>query len=87
MAQRLELPDDILHIIKEYARPVTRPDWRTLHRMTDDTYFDEFVAQYKARCKYINNHPERDNPLYRTILFEYKNIFCMFRMHCIFYQN
>ena len=29
----MELPDDILQLIKEYAMPLTRPDWRSLHRM------------------------------------------------------
>jgi hypothetical protein len=29
----MELPDDILQIIKEYTMPLTRPDWRSLHRM------------------------------------------------------
>ena len=29
----MEFPDDILQIIKEYAMSVTRPDWRSLHRM------------------------------------------------------
>jgi len=29
----MELPDDILYIIRDYSRAVTRPDWRTLHRM------------------------------------------------------
>jgi hypothetical protein len=24
----MELPDDILKIIKEYSMPITRPDWR-----------------------------------------------------------
>jgi len=24
----MELPDDILNIIKEYSQPITRPDWR-----------------------------------------------------------
>jgi hypothetical protein len=24
----MELPDDVLMIIKEYAQPMTRPDWR-----------------------------------------------------------
>jgi len=24
----MELPDDILKIIKEYSQPITRPDWR-----------------------------------------------------------
>jgi hypothetical protein len=29
----MELPDDILYIIRDYSRAITRPDWRTLHRM------------------------------------------------------
>ena len=29
----MELPDDVLQIIKEFSQPVTRPDWRSLHRM------------------------------------------------------
>jgi len=24
----MELPDDILNIIREYSKPLTRPDWR-----------------------------------------------------------
>ena len=35
---RLELPDDVLQIIKEYARPVTRPDWRRLHLMPNVSF-------------------------------------------------
>ena len=26
----MQLPDDILSIIREYSKPLTRPDWRTL---------------------------------------------------------
>jgi hypothetical protein len=33
MALRLELPDDVLQIIKEFSHPLTRPDWRSLHLM------------------------------------------------------
>jgi hypothetical protein len=29
----MQFPDDVLSIIKEFSRPVTRPDWRTLHRV------------------------------------------------------
>ena len=35
----MHLPDDVLLIIKEYAKPVTRPDWRRLHKMTDDELY------------------------------------------------
>ena len=30
----MELPDDVLSVIKDFSRPITRPDWRGLHRMT-----------------------------------------------------
>jgi hypothetical protein len=85
--QKMELPDDVLAIIREYSRPITRPDWRTLHRMPDERYFEEFVDQYIARATYINNHPERENPLYMYTLFRYKHMFSGFRLHCTFYQN
>lgn len=34
----MELPEDVLKIIKEYSMPITRPDWRTLHIMPNYTY-------------------------------------------------
>ena len=38
----MEFPDDVLSIIKEYARPVTRPDWRTCGKMTRYHFKQEF---------------------------------------------
>ena len=35
----MELPEDVLCIIKEYAKPCTRPNWRTLHRMTIQSFY------------------------------------------------
>jgi hypothetical protein len=29
----MELPDDVVQIIHQFSRPVTRPDWRRLHRL------------------------------------------------------
>jgi hypothetical protein len=40
----MELPDDILYIIRDYSRAVTRPDWRSLHRFTS-VDFHMAVAQ------------------------------------------
>ena len=34
----MELPEDLLPLIKEYSMPVTRSDWRYLHRMTYSQY-------------------------------------------------
>jgi len=33
------LPDDVLQIIKDFSRPITRPDWRVIHKMTDDELY------------------------------------------------
>lgn len=34
----MELPEDILQIIKEYSMPITRPDWRSLRVMTSEHF-------------------------------------------------
>jgi hypothetical protein len=34
----MELPEDVLKIIREFSRPLTRPDWRTLHIMPQYEY-------------------------------------------------
>jgi hypothetical protein len=41
----MELPDDVIHLIKEYSMPNTRPDWRTLHKMTYQLFKDECFNQ------------------------------------------
>ena len=40
----MEFPEVIVSIIKEYAMPLTRPDWRSLHRMPSHR-FHTSVAQ------------------------------------------
>ena len=67
MAQRLELPDDVLQIIKEYARPLTRPDWRTLHRMTYAQFLREFHETYRKRRRSLGIRLGR----YKEIFSEY----------------
>lgn len=29
----MELPHDVLSLVRDFSQPLTRPDWRTLHRM------------------------------------------------------
>jgi hypothetical protein len=50
----MELPNDIIRIIRDYSLPLTRPDWRTLHFMTNRVYKKIFYLmhyrrQYKMR--------------------------------------
>ena len=37
----MELPDDVVALIKEYSKPLTRPDWRTLHIMPNKIFRTE----------------------------------------------
>ena len=37
------LPDDILKIIKEFSLPLTRPDWRHIHKFTQNDLTNENV--------------------------------------------
>ena len=34
----MELPDDVIALIREFSRPLTRPDWRTLHIMPNHEF-------------------------------------------------
>jgi len=52
----MELPDDVLAIIKEYARPVTRPDWRTLHIMPQSEYIKILKEHTILRSRITQNY-------------------------------
>jgi len=39
----MELPEDVISLIKEYSMPITRPDWRKLHIMTNKHYYLEIM--------------------------------------------
>jgi len=84
---KLELPDDVLHIIKEYSMPLTRPDWRTLHRMTYKTLLVDFYYEIIKRTRYINNHPNRDAVDHAMQMCIYKNIFTEYIYVYIFDKN
>jgi hypothetical protein len=45
----MELPQDVIQIIHEFSKPVTRPDWRTLHRLPYHVYKDDFYTNYEKR--------------------------------------
>jgi hypothetical protein len=34
----MELPEDVVTLIREFSQPLTRPDWRTLHLMTAENF-------------------------------------------------
>jgi len=57
---RLELPDDILKIIKDFSQPLTRPDWRRLHKMSYQLFHLSVLERYNPR-------------FYNLILYYHKN--------------
>lgn len=50
----MELPIEILKIIKEYSMPVTRGDWRKLHKYTKDNFEDDLYKEYNKTIR--ENH-------------------------------
>jgi len=46
---KLELPDDVLTMIKDYSMPITRPDWRSLHKMTEEQYVKDYYIEFQKR--------------------------------------
>ncbi len=53
----MQLPDDVLSIIREYSKPMTRPDWRTLKPLSGHLLY---INLNYLRFKYTN-------PLYRRL--------------------
>ena len=40
----MELPEDVLRIIHDFTRPVTRSNWRTLHKFTQSDLTNEILS-------------------------------------------
>jgi hypothetical protein len=68
----MELPDDVLRIIKEYSLPVTRADWRTCGKMTRHHYKQEFKKIVMQRHYMILTCRNED---YDRIYHTYKPLF------------
>lgn len=58
----MELPDDVLQLIKEYSMPLTRPNWRMLRIMPYYTFKYECALQNKNRWENFesNNSPYKE---------------------------
>lgn len=48
----MELPDDVIALIKEFSRPLTRPDWRTLHKMPYDVFHISVLYRFNVILLY-----------------------------------
>jgi len=68
----MELPDDVLRLIKEYAMPVTRPDWKSYIIMNERTLHILFEQQLSIRhLRLINTNGAE----HLIVLRSYKLIF------------
>jgi hypothetical protein len=41
----MELPEDVIAIIKDYSRPLTNPNWRRLHKMTISNFYGQLCMR------------------------------------------
>lgn len=81
----MELPDDVLQIIKAYAQPVTRSDWKTYIVMSEKRLHAEFEKQLCSRYRRLTmTHGTEYLRLMRTYkpIFD-NNYYKQFKNKCI----
>jgi hypothetical protein len=68
----MELPDEILAHIKDFSRPVTRPDWRDLHLMTSYRFHRAILYKYNRQRVFrrISN--------YRQVIYTFVGNYCRY---------
>jgi hypothetical protein len=47
---KMELPDDVLALIRDFSRPLTRSDWRTLRKMTNLDFHLALAREMNFTC-------------------------------------
>lgn len=57
----MELPTEIVEIIKEYSRPVTRSDWRYLHKYPVEQLEKDIDKEYKKSLNTYGYYYENYN--------------------------
>jgi len=66
----MELPDDVLGLVRDFSRPITDPGWRGLHLMTAYRFHINIKHTYNQKnIPVINRFAERYDQL------EYKYVF------------
>ena len=45
----MELPEDVLAIIKEFSKPVSRPGWRKLRKMKSFSFHSAILNEYNSQ--------------------------------------
>jgi len=77
----MELPDDILKLVKEYSIPLTRPDWRKLRRMNEFSFHCHIFSRYNSMNipvinSFVNKYEKDKTAKYKYFRYVYdpKNI-------------
>jgi hypothetical protein len=47
------LPNNVLKLISEYSKPLSRPDWRTFIRKINTVYFIQSLEKYNVKNVFI----------------------------------
>jgi hypothetical protein len=72
----MEFPDDVLSHIREFSRPVTRPDWRGLHLMTSYRFHINIKHAFNFKnIPVINSFTERYDQSEYTYVFGQGRLF------------
>ena len=71
----MELPDDVLGLVHDFSRPVTRPDWRRLRRMPELKFLKLVANTYNEMNlpvinSFVHRFDTRENN-YRYTRFDY----------------
>jgi hypothetical protein len=45
----MELPEDVIRLIRDFSQPITRSNWRTLHRMTDEQFHMDAMKRFNKQ--------------------------------------
>lgn len=59
----MEFPEDILSVVRDFSKPMTRPDWRDLHLLEAQKLHWLIAAIYNTRRvpvieKFVNNYDQ-----------------------------
>jgi len=72
----MEFPEDIIAIIREFSKPLTRPDWRRLQWMTMVKFHFNIKSAFNERnISVINTFVERYDQQYYKYIFGQGRLF------------
>lgn len=84
----MQLPDDVLSIIRDFSKPLTRPNWRNINPLTGYTLYKEIVTVLQKdmfiRFKKIRLYERIFNHLINT---KCGNIYMLVRIYGIEYAS